>query len=232
LITLIFQLPAQNRFIDAAGGNDHKKMIAWLDRGADPNKPGWMGLTALGCAVMKRQSDNVRILLERGASPNAPSGAASYLNDAIDGKALDILHMLLRAGADPNQAGKIINVPLYAAILGGNREAVQILLQAGANADLVDHAGMPLLATALLECENKLETDPQIGIVRDLLAAGANPNRRTRSDAPLVALAMNSPVALRALIEHGVMTDVEWNGLELGEIIASMIQEQPKSEPD
>lgn len=230
LITLIFQLPKQNRFIDTAGGNDPSKLVAWLDRGVDPNQPGWMGLTALGCAVMKRRTENVRLLLARGANPNAPAGAASYLCEAVDGKDHEILKILLEAGADPNQAGKIINAPLHGAILNGNREAVQILLKAGANADQIDLAGNPFLASALLECEKKADSDPQIGILRDLLAAGANPNRRTHSDAPLVALAMNSPVALRVLIDHGVMTDVEWNGVELGTVIQSLTEEAPPSD--
>lgn len=231
-VTLIFQLPRQNRFIDTAGGSDPAKLVAWLDRGVDPNQPGWMGLTALGCAVMKRRTENVRILLERGANPNAPAGAASYLCEAVECKDHEILTMLLDAGAEPDQVGRVLNVPLHGAILSGNREAVQILLNAGANADHVDLAGNPLLASALLECEKKADSDPQIGILRDLLAAGANPNRRTRSDAPLIALALNSPVALRVLIDHGVMTDVEWNGLELGAIIESLTEDASRSDSD
>jgi ankyrin repeat protein len=79
---------------------------------------------------------------------------------------------LLRAGADPNVPDRDGTTALYRAAVSGDEAAVHILLAAGADPDLESAAeteGLPICAAS---------SWGYVAVVRELLAHGADPNRR------------------------------------------------------
>ena len=102
----------------------------------------------------------IRTLLDIGADPNAPVDdgfppliAALSCTREVAGitrrlDVPDVLRLLLSFGADPNQRGINDYTPLHMAVAEGNRAAVTILLEAGAD---------PTLRTRIDDCETPLE---------------------------------------------------------------------------
>ncbi|MEV5593880.1 ankyrin repeat domain-containing protein [Streptomyces sp. NPDC052496] len=80
---------------------------------------------------------------------------------------------VLRAGIDPNEPSSEGTTPLYLASVNGEADIARLLLKAGASPDTESNGfgseGTPLCAAA---CWGYTET------VRELLAYGADPNRR------------------------------------------------------
>ena len=137
--------------------------------GADVNKgldvPGYTG-TPLSAAVCTRDTDSVRTLLEAGANANPPGN--SYLCLSTESGDVQVLQMLLAAGADvnaPNQAG---HYALGSAAAHGKADYVRMLLAAGADVNTTDVNG----DTALLNAAWAKNPEP----LQLLLAAGAQVN--------------------------------------------------------
>ncbi len=83
----------------------------------------------------------------------------------------DILRLLLRFGADPNQRGVNDCTPLHIAVAARDALAVQILLEGGANSEL---------RTRIDECETPLEMATGAGMtaIAEILARKGEPLRR------------------------------------------------------
>jgi uncharacterized protein len=82
------------------------------------------------------------------------------------------IEALLRAGADPNVRDREGTTALYRAAVAGDEAAVCVLLAAGADPDLesvAESEGLPICAASAWG---------HLGVVRELLAHGADPNRR------------------------------------------------------
>ncbi|HUP91243.1 MAG TPA: ankyrin repeat domain-containing protein [Solimonas sp.] len=99
------------------------------------------GFLPLGLACFFGHEDAVRLLLERGADVNLASRnrmAAYPVNSAMTHappeRAVAILHLLLRAGADVNARQCRGHTPLHQAASRGASEVVELLLAAGADA--------------------------------------------------------------------------------------------------
>ena len=130
----------------------------------------------------------VRTLLLRGVDPNCKSYVPDYHLGvkrvmtptcwaAYKGR-LEVLKVLLEAGADPNTADGNGNCPLHWAATRGFKSTAQLLLDSGADIDKTDKRGQtPLYWAARIG-----HTD----VVRMLLNAGADPNKRNlRGESPL-----------------------------------------------
>ncbi len=95
-------------------------MTALIDGGADLNardeRNGW---TPLLHAVHKQQSPAVRLLLERGADPNARTAALTPLLMAAADSDPTIVALLLDHGADPSARGYGGATALSQAVSGG-----------------------------------------------------------------------------------------------------------------
>ena len=155
---------------------------------------------ALSDAVRDGHIEAVRLLLDEGIYLNRADSICGWtaLHVALFGYAgrrgdrrLEIIRLLLQAGADPNAAVRYRNHAMTG--------AVQLLLQAGADPNTADvrRSTAPLCAAH----GNSKHT----GAVRLLLQAGADVNAaNVNGQTPLMAAARNGHIeALRLLLEAG-----------------------------
>lgn len=80
-------------------------------------------------SVMKNESKKVKELLDRGVDPNAFEDDAKYtpLHIAISFRAVDVIPMLLAAGADMHSANDEGQTPLERARLTNDRRILTLL---------------------------------------------------------------------------------------------------------
>lgn len=164
-----------SHFFDAVRRNDAARVAQLLDSGTPVDlrdENGW-DATALMYAAYGASVDVLRLLLERGADVHA------------------------REGEDPEMARR--RTALHHAVLGGQPAAAALLLDAGADPNVLDSHGETPLNRAL-ECGNA-------GLVRLLLENGASVRLRPRTRKyrpPLCAAAEGSrPEMLRLLLGAG-----------------------------
>jgi ankyrin repeat protein len=103
------------------------------------------GFTALHLAIFGRQEEATRVLLERGADPNAlaqseiarvrPLGTAAFV------RSVPLARLLLDAGADPNGRGEGGFTALHAAAQNGDEELMRLLEERGADPSLAADDG-------------------------------------------------------------------------------------------
>lgn len=163
----------------AAALGPPESVVALLDAGADPQTRGFGGMSPLHSAALSGQSAITRILIDRGARVDALDnlGRTALLVYA-SGSAhnLDVLQILLKAGANPNAADRTTNVSvLHYIAQQGRVEAAEMLVAAGASVNARDS----LFGETPLHYAN----DCWIGaigkndMVRFLIAHGADVNR-------------------------------------------------------
>lgn len=125
----------------------------------------------------------IRRLLEIGADPNLPVSdgfpplvAALHHAQDVEGTVKrtdvhEILPLLLRFGADPNQRGINDCTPLHIAVGAQDHLAIQLLLEAGAD---------PELPTRIDDCETPCQMAQRAGLgeIEAMLARRGKPQRR------------------------------------------------------
>lgn len=170
-------LPALLR---AAGSGDLDEVRRLLQTGADVNKPlDGIGITALMLAAHRGDVEMVKLLLKAGANPNAAGGVAHVgfftpLTMAMNPKnknRLEVIDALVTGGAQLNPPPTFPESPLDAAINANDSEMIHALLKRGADVNWEDAVGHTALVTAISQGE------PNVEIVKILLAAGADPNK-------------------------------------------------------
>ena len=121
----------------------------------------------LAAAVLRQDVEATRRSIKAGASPNARTRWRSVLWQAAADNSLEIVSLLLRAGANVNdgQDGDYQKTPLMAA---RSKEVAEMLVQHKAALDTVDGYGWTALAYAAMN------NDAEVAKV--LLSAGANPS--------------------------------------------------------
>jgi ankyrin repeat protein len=153
---------------------------ALLDKGVDIRLPNRNGDTPALVAARNGQTDIMRALLTKGLDPNAadPVPARGY-----------VISSLVNKGVPPTL--------LMEAVRNDHAELCGILLEAGAQPDVVDRQGKTALYWAV--------ADGHAAVVDALLAHGADPNIAPRSGStPLMVAAQNGYDAIaQALLEHG-----------------------------
>jgi len=151
-----------------------------LERGADPNVSSTVdrgngastsGYTALMRATRLGRSENVRLLLEAGASVNAVDGdGRTALHHAAAAGEVEVPGALIGAGADANDRDKGGATPLH---LARTAELADALLAGGANVNAATAAGWTALMSASLRGSAELVA---ILLVRGARVRAAGPN--------------------------------------------------------
>ncbi len=157
---------------------DLEKVKLLIERGADVNARAMTGITPLIVAARYRGNvEVVRLLLKKGARPNADKGVevrndASALFFAVMAGDVQMAQALLDAGARLGDRMKILGLimtsPLAYATFNGDSSMVEYLIGRGANPNEVDDDGISVLSWAAI--------NNQLSIVQALLTRGAQVN--------------------------------------------------------
>ncbi len=176
-----------------AGDNDGLRRLA-----ANPNALSRLGETPLHYAATYGSAESVRILLDRGADPNARnrSRATPLIYGAYN---FEKTRLLAEKGADVNARAQNGVTPLMvAASVHGNVATVRYLLEKGADAKATRTNGADALQTAALKSE------PQA--VKLLLDKGADARRVDKSGVTALMnafLNVGDPEMVRMLLAAG-----------------------------
>jgi len=140
-----------------------------LEAGADPDRGSLNGKMPLAVAAGKGHSHIVEALLEAGADPDASTeNAGPPLGFALHGGDRESIELLLEAGGDPNCriTDQDYTLLSYTAV-EDEPQLTEILLEEGADPDLVDSDGLTALAYTALSGATS--------VAQKLLDAGADP---------------------------------------------------------
>ena len=134
--------------------------------------------------------DLVRALLTLGVSPDALDGRP--LAVAARSGQVEMMRLLLDAGADPSRVGRQGQSPLALAVLHRHDEAIEMLLAAGADPD-----GTPNAPPLLFAIDTRT--------ARRLLRAGASPNARDSNGGTVLtgAVMLGDLAMVELLLESG-----------------------------
>lgn len=222
--------------IRATGDARYDAARALVDAGADVNSAGLGGLTPLMLSVT--QPDLVKLLLSKGADPNAVAAFRAYtpLLRAAEVGNLEVTRLLLAAGAKVDHANTTGETALHVAAEGNRADVVVALVEGGANVNkankeretplyLACGSQCPDAVAALLKARADVEagaadgTTPLVAtaavgnadIVKALLAAGARADHRDRKgrSALLMAAYYRRGEVARALIAAGADTGLK-----------------------
>jgi ankyrin repeat protein len=143
-VPLLQELGAEVDAPSAAYLGDVDQLARHLDAGADP-RDRTSGVDLLSWAAFGGAEHTAKLLLERGA--DADTGALHF---AAGGARLDLVRLLLAAGADVNRRDPSTGrTPLHAAVAAGPSgdapEIVRVLLKAGADVNATTHDGASAL---------------------------------------------------------------------------------------
>jgi ankyrin repeat protein len=188
--------PRDHALFAAIRNGDRPALVSHLREGAPVNVRAHDGTTPLMLAAVYGAPETVRLLLEAGANPNAVSnGGASPLLLAAGN--LEKIRLLVDHGADVNARSSTGNTPLVAAAAHpDNLDAVQFLLEKGANLDSVNNNNVSALAAAVYS------GDPSS--VKFLLDRGCKPTQIRN----LFGAAENSPLVVAAQMGEAEIVDL------------------------
>ncbi|MCE5316126.1 MAG: ankyrin repeat domain-containing protein [Parachlamydia sp.] len=185
------------------------------------------GYTSLEWALSLGHTSIARQLLQAGAKLDAGNNSACC--QAVVG-GVEVLRLVLDAGASVNQKTKDGLIPLFYAAQCGELEAVKELIQRGADINQVDDQGQTPLDWAAYygkteavkellslgaDVNDPVNTDwtplywaaknGQIGAIQELLLHGASVNQKTKDGLnPLLSAAQNGELeAIKELIQRG-----------------------------
>ena len=144
LVSLLRELGAQVDAPSAAYLGDVDELARHLDDGSDP-ADRTSGVDLLSWAAFGGAAPAAELLLSRGADPD--TGALHF---AAGGARLELVRLLLQAGADVNRRDPVTGrTPLHAAVgadpAGDVPEIVRVLLTAGADVNATTHDGASAL---------------------------------------------------------------------------------------
>lgn len=157
--------------------------------------------TPLHAAAASGQVEAVRLLLERGAKHASTAGGDTPLARAAANGHHDVIRLLLDSGAGVDgRAGKTGRTALHAAAKACRIDTVKLLLDVGADPNLVGDEGNALGAAA----NGRRANGPQIvPVMKVLIAAGADVNRPGPDGGTPLFDAVRTPPAAAFLLAQG-----------------------------
>ena len=183
------------------GARDCSQLL--LDRGAQINAVDAYGHSPIARAIQRGQLDLLDFLADRGADLAATSNEGwNLLHLAAVQDNADVVRWCIRRNLPLDALKKGDCTALYLAVANNQTNAVQALLDAGADPNLAATNGLwtPLMKTA---------RTGNSGLARLLLSAGADPEirRLDGSTALLVTAAHASTEMIDLLLDAGARTD-------------------------
>ena len=265
---------------DRSFSNEVPQESVDYDASADVNAAKKRGITALWIACHQGDIDTINALISAGADPNiAHANGDTCLKHAIDrGCSTEVLHLLIAHGADVNATNKqnvtallsvcrrmlrvsprartrTISIRFkfrFRLIIQGNVDALNALLNAGADPNIVSINGQTCLHTAVYGqcCKEVLQAlidhgadvnaanksgvtalwiachQGDIAAINVLLSAGADPKIVSSNGQTCLHSAVHGRChkeVLQALIDHGPDVNVANNDKETGLLIACQL---------
>jgi ankyrin repeat protein len=170
-------------------------------------------------AVKRGDHAAVRALVKNRAVVNqAEADGTTALHWAVQADDIELVTMLVGAGADVRASNRYGIRPLTLAATNGSEAAIALLLKAGADPNAATDAGEPVLMTAA--------RTGRAGAVKRLIDAGADVNARERwlgETALMWAAAENHADVVRLLVAAGAAIDAR------STILAAPVLEFPRS---
>jgi ankyrin repeat protein len=153
----------------------YKLLKILLDSGADVNRASAFGDTALYYAAYTGNITCVKLLLERGANPNARGFCEKPMLGLVIESAYpladcEIIKLLLEHGADVNSIDLQGITPLMHAAWRASVDVIQLLLERGADSTIKDNYGRTALTVAI---EKHSDTRDNTEIIAMLQNCGA-----------------------------------------------------------
>ncbi|KAI0381215.1 ankyrin repeat-containing domain protein [Hypomontagnella monticulosa] len=184
--------------ISAVESGNHKLIEQLLDRGVSPDRGADSHI--LNQAILRHDSESVRILLLFGADPNAAdSRNMTPLYLAVEESFRDAVTMLVKYGADPNlTAGPEPESPFAMSVIEDKFDLARILLTYGGDVNHVMANGDTALMAAIVKKRTKRMIDM-------LLEYGSDANIKNREGhTPLFEAIQSSRLDIvTSLVDHG-----------------------------
>jgi len=192
--------------IRAAAKGDTRETLRLISAGAKVTARDESGRTALLAATQGNHAATARALIDAGADVNAQADNrdSAFLLAGAEGY-LDILKLTLDHGADLKSVNRFGGTALIPAAHHGHVEAVRLLLGTKIAVNHVNALGWTALLEAIILGDGGQR---HIEIVRQLLAAGANPNLADKDGTrPLVHARRRGYATIARLLEQAGAAD-------------------------
>ena len=170
-------------------------------------EPKLKNTLALRWAVKNRRHEQAESLLSTGIDPNQTHCYDNEipLHVAIEQSDTEMVRILLKYGAKPNQKNPLGDSMLYDAAETGNLEIVKMLVEAGANVNRKTGAGSPIKAALKNGHENVVDYLIQQGADTESRTTLAFGQRVDSSSTPIFsALESKRPELIRKMIDKDV----------------------------
>lgn len=182
---------------------------ALADYHADVNAIDRMGVSVLEYAVLAGDPDVVRLLIERGASPNSSAHYGPIILLAASIGSIDIVKYLLDKGADVNAKSTSYNAgdtALMASAYGGHYEVMKLLVNKGADVHSKDQRGHNILKQAAFGANSE--------IVKTFLGMGLNVNEKgvDNYNVLMAAARGGNPDVVKLFISKGLDVNAKGEG--------------------
>jgi ankyrin repeat protein len=208
----------ETALVMASANNDVEVMKLVLKARAKPNlcvrealvvvqggKRKSRSASALDIALVNRSWDVAKVLLEGGASPNRSCQASPPLCQAVTGKNLGLVKLLVGAGADVNARAHDGRSALQIAVGEDDSAITRFLQRAGASCDIRDYNGSGALHHAVSKGSTAL--------VKQLLEWNCDVNLKAKDGrTPLHLAAGTSAEMVLLLLLAGADVDVRARG--------------------
>ena len=188
----------------AVFGNCSKKMIrAIINHGADVNATNKFNETALIISCTKQNIDAIKVLLKAGAGTNiANADGNTCLHAAVDGDcSKEVLETIIKHDVDVKATNKRNVSALMIACRRGNKDAINILLNTGADPNIARYLGDTCLHDAVRgNCSKE--------ILQTIISHGADVNATNtiNETALIISCRMGNIDAINVLLNAGAET--------------------------